>query len=383
MSSSILNNRKILQISNEPGPLRCFMQPMCQLLRDRGAAVELACVQTGANFKPLAETGFPLHAMKPGTWTNPGHWLGLAREVRRILQKGRFDIVVVHTPVMSWIVRFVARGCATPVVYFAHGLPFVGHHAWWRRLPLRTVERSCARYTTGLIVINAEDMDAARKYRLTRSGENVFMVPGVGVDADHWAQPLTEEESSEVNAIYDLRPDRPLVLYLGRLIASKRPFDLLALARRVGDRADFLMAGEGPLYGSLKREADRLGRHVQVREWTEHGHSLVRRSDLAFFPSVFREGLPVFVQESQAAGKPVVAYDVRGTCDIVVDGQTGRLARPCDVDAIVSLATDLLDDQTARERMGVAGQERIRREFSIERSLSAQLAALEAVIQST
>ena len=100
------------------------------------------------------------------------------------------------------------------------------------------------------------------------------------------------------------------------------------------------------------------------------------------FPSVFREGLPRLLLEAQAAGKPVVAYDVRGSCDAIDDQRTGLLVRAGDVGGFCNAALRLLGDEYMRRRMGAAGQQRVRKEFSLEASIAAQLRALAEVLKS-
>lgn len=91
----------------------------------------------------------------------------------------------------------------------------------------------------------------------------------------------------------------------------------------------------------------------------------MHRCTLAVFPSVYREGLPRFLLEAQAAGKPVVAYDVRGSRDAIENGRTGLLVPPADVDAFCQAAQRLLADEDLRRRLGEAGRRWVRGKFSL------------------
>lgn len=66
---------------------------------------------------------------------------------------------------------------------------------------------------------------------------------------------------------------------------------------------------------------------------------------------------PLVVLDGLAAGKPVVASDVNGTRDYIIDGVTGVLVPPGDVDALGSSLRRLLDDVSERDRIGLAGLE--------------------------
>jgi glycosyltransferase involved in cell wall biosynthesis len=81
-------------------------------------------------------------------------------------------------------------------------------------------------------------------------------------------------------------------------------------------------------------------------------------------PSLW-EGLPGSVLEAMAAGLPVVGTDVNGTREVVVDGETGLLVPPDDVDALTDALRTLFADASLRRAMGRRGRERAEREYSI------------------
>ena len=373
---------RVLHIANQPGPLRLFMLPACRAMHEAGARVELACMRAGANYQPLAKAGFPIHDLTPGRWSNLLTWRRTYRQVRALLQARRYDLMVAHTPAMSWIARLAARELVGASVYLAHGLPFAPRQSPLRYWLMRRAEEIVGQYTDAVMVMNEADAEACRKFQLTRQGGRWFKIPGVGIDAGAFSAALDEEARERLDAEWGLSPDRSVVLYLGRFIGTKRPGDILKLARLTGAAVDFVLAGEGPLWRQIKRRAAGVGPHVRVMGWTEQAAQLVRRCTLVVFPSVFREGLPRLLLEAQAAGKPVVAYNVRGSCDAIDNQRTGLLVRAGDVGGFCDAALQLLGDEDTRRRMGAAGRQRVAREFSLEASITAQLRALAEVMKS-
>ncbi|NLX98019.1 MAG: glycosyltransferase family 4 protein [Rhodopirellula sp.] len=301
------------------------------------------------------------------------------RHVRRLLKAGRYDLMVVHTPVISWIARYASRGLVGATMYVAHGLPFTPRQPWHVRTALRMIEQFAGRYTDAILVMNKIDENACKRYQLTRSGGFCMKIPGVGVNVDAYAQPLDDATRRQIDAEFALRPDKPLLLYLGRFIPDKRPGDILELARRLGDRADFLLAGEGPLWDQIAAEAQQIGPHVHVIGWTDKSADLVRRCTLALFPSVFREGLPRFLLEASAAGKPAIAYDVRGSSDVIQPDTTGMLLPPGDVDAFCRHSQALMDDAAEASRLGENAKNHVR-SFASRNSVSMQLDAIEKLL---
>jgi hypothetical protein len=89
--------------------------------------------------------------------------------VREVVARGRYDLVHVHTPVAAFVTRFALRrrtGRAPRVVYTAHGFRFHPGGRPWSNAAFLSLELLAARWTDYLVVMNAEDAAAARRWRL-------------------------------------------------------------------------------------------------------------------------------------------------------------------------------------------------------------------------
>lgn len=160
----------------------------------------------------------------------------------------------------------------------------------------------------------------------------------------------------------------PEVLYVGRLSPEKGLLELLEAASSL----NLVVAGDGPL---RDRVPDALGfvPHARLA-------ALYSRAAVAVFPSR-REGFGVACLEAMAHGVPVVASAVGGLLDLVVDGQTGVLVPPGDVQALRSALEQLLADPELRRQLGEAARERARSEFSWERTVGRTRSAYEAALR--
>jgi glycosyltransferase involved in cell wall biosynthesis len=92
-------------------------------------------------------------------------------------------------------------------------------------------------------------------------------------------------------------------------------------------------------------------------------------------PSWAGTGITGTVREAMALGKPVVATAVAGNPELVEDGVSGILVPPRDVPMLAAAVSRLLRDAELASRLAVAGQERVRQNFSTE----ARIARLEAL----
>ncbi|MFL5918619.1 MAG: glycosyltransferase family 4 protein [Gaiellaceae bacterium] len=143
----------------------------------------------------------------------------------------------------------------------------------------------------------------------------------------------------------------PEVLYAGRLSAEKGVLELVEAARGM----KLVVAGDGPL-------RDRV---AQARGFVPHDElqRLYRRAAVVACPSR-REGFGVACLEAMAHGRPVVATSVGGLRDLVVDGETGLVVPPRDAAALRTALQRLLAEPELRRRLGAAGRERARTQFS-------------------
>ena len=93
---------------------------------------------------------------------------------------------------------------------------------------------------------------------------------------------------------------------------------------------------------------------------------LLRAADLFVHPS-HQEGFSNAILEAMAAGLPVVACDVGGNPEAVVDGVTGRLVPPRDPTALANAMAEILADPGKGRSMGEAGRQRATEQFSLDR----------------
>jgi glycosyltransferase involved in cell wall biosynthesis len=168
-------------------------------------------------------------------------------------------------------------------------------------------------------------------------------------------------------------PSGPVLLEVGRLCDVKGQRDLIAAVPRLGrDDVTLLLVGEdietgGAYRRMLEREAFDLGVGDRVRFLGRRDDvpALLAAADALVLPSSI-EGLPLVVLEAMAAQRPVVATAVGGTPEAVVDGETGLLVPPGDVDALARAVDSLLADPERARRLGEAGARRVRERFDAD-----------------
>jgi glycosyltransferase involved in cell wall biosynthesis len=129
--------------------------------------------------------------------------------------------------------------------------------------------------------------------------------------------------------------------------------------------AHLLVVGTGNLERELKQQAIREGIDAAVNfaGYRSDIPQILSAADLFVLPSL-AEGLPLAALEAMAACLPVVATDVGGTAEAVVDGETGLLVPPANPHRLAAAILSLVSDRERRVQMGSAGRARVEQRFS-------------------
>lgn len=318
------------------------------------------------SLEKLASSG----GMLPLLRSNPAWWLlvpllvlGLYRATRRLIRNGDFACVHCHWLVPQGIVQAFISGQAgtPPFVITCHGSDVFGlNHPVALKL-----KRFALRRASAVTVVS----NAVRTFLLDKVGEAVnqenIYIASMGVDLDRFDPGLRNENWPEGCGL-----TRPVILFVGRLVAAKGVTHLLqALAMEPlrSTAASLAIAGDGPLRGDLAAEAERLGIAHRVSFLGALDHSrlpeVYASADIFCVPSVelegqSREGLPTVLCEAAGSGLAAVASRVGGISEVVHDGETGLLVSAGDSEALSRALSQLAGDTARRAKMGQVAREK-------------------------
>ncbi|MDX2004781.1 MAG: glycosyltransferase family 4 protein [Meiothermus sp.] len=304
-------------------------------------------------------------------WTrNPldpqNHFFRAIEQVRRLVQRERYDIVHVHTPTPAFIVRYALRNLnplvRPKVIYTAHGFHFHPKGKWLKNLVFRALERTAGSWTDHLVVMNEEDYAAANRHRIVKP-ENLWYMPGIGVDLHRYTPDLLGGEAAvaRVRAELGLSPDQPTFLMAAEFIPRKRHKDaVLAFAALKHPRARLLLAGQGKLLEPIKKLVQQMGlaERVHFLGWRQDIPALIQAASATLLTSE-QEGLPRAIMESLCMGVPVIGTDIRGAHELIREG-CGWLVEVGDVRAIAEAMEWVIAHPNMAKAMGQRGRERMK-----------------------
>ena len=352
---------KICQVAAVDFTLYHFIAPLCRALTEAGHEV-VAVSDDGPLIAPLRAKGLRVETVPFSRRLGANHLIAYRRLVA-LFRAENFDMVHAHTPVAAFIARFAARAAGVPrIVYTAHGFYF---HERMAPLPKATVivlEWLAGRVTDVLLTQAEEDAAVARRLRLCRGG--VIAAIGNGVDPARFAPAADGETRRRLRAALATPANAVVVMIVARLVAEKGYSTLLRAMRDLD--AHLWVVGErlpsdhaGSIDAALAAATTALGPRLRLLGRRADVADLLRAADVFTLPSR-REGMPRSIIEAMMTGLPVVASDIRGSREEVVDGQTGYLVPVDDAPALARALARLIADADLRHRMGAAGLKRAR-----------------------
>lgn len=357
----------ILFVANVDSHIWAFHMPFMAMLRNMGYVVEVAAAPAGCADRIRAE-GYEVHGIPFSRNPLSVQNIIAYRSLRRIVRERHYAMVHVHTPVGGFLGRLAARRNSVPhIIYTAHGFHFHSHGKWWSNSVYYTLEWLAACWTDTLITINKEDFAVASR-DFARGRTQVVYVPGVGTDCSQFVPGASGQRERE-RAMLGLREDAVVIAWVAEFIERKRPDDAVMAIRGSGleNRAQLVMLGKGPLLDNIRMvvQQDGMQDSVACRGCVANVSEYLAVSDV-FLSTASQEGLPRNVMEAMAAALPVVAYDIRGCNDLVVDGETGFLVPFGDANSLADRLMWLAQHPDERHTMGVAGRKRIKDGFSLD-----------------
>lgn len=323
------------------------MSGVLHVVRDtdrRGAQVfayEL-CVALGSDSRLVAlergddPKGLPIPVLGPRS-LHPRTLLALRQAARSA------HVVVAHGSRTAPACAVALARLRTPLIYRSIGNIEDWASAWLRRARVRAYLR---RASVVVALWPAAADTIVRELRVP--ARRVRVIPNA-VDPSRWRQ----SDRAAARWRLSIDEDVPVVAYVGALSEEKQ----VHLAAEAVAGGVLLVVGDGP-------ERERIARLAPRAIFTgriDNPAEALAAADVVVLPSR-TEGLPAVAIEAGMMGLPVVASDVGGLREIVVDGQTGMLVPPGDVAA---LRDALHVAVSRREELGSAARERCHARFSI------------------
>jgi len=346
---------KILEITNVDFSLRHFLLPLMRAIRARGHEVMGACAE-GPLLAEVRDEGFRIVAVPFERRLSPLAHLRAFRSLVAMMRAEKPDLVHAHMPISAFLARLAAKIAGVPrVAYTCHGFLFNQTGPWPRKVIGYLMEFVAAPFTDLFFTVSAEEAADARRLWITSRA-----IP-LGNGRDPALFRPDPARRARVRQALGAAPDRVAIVAVSRLVLQKG-YRELAAAMRTLPEAELWVVGER--LASDRGEdmvahlsAAGLGDRLRLLGYRRDVQDVLAAADIFTLPSYF-EGLPMSVIEAMLSGLPVVATNVQGPREQVVEGVTGFLVPPKTVAPLAEALGRLARDAALRARMGLAGRAR-------------------------
>lgn len=346
-----------LVLSLSPGGTERLVIEICRHLADRIDSSVCCLDEPGAWAAELAPLDIPVVSLS----RQPGFHPGLALELARVIKARQIDVVHCHhySPFVYGLLATVLHP-RVRLVFTEHGR--LANTGTSRKRQI--VNPMLAWWPARLCAVSAD----LRRHMISEGfpGRRLEVVYN-GIAAGERPRPAQRQAAREA---LGLAPGALVVGSVGRLDPVKNlPALLRAHARLLAEHpeARLVIVGDGPDREALHAEA----RDLNIADTVVFtGYRADVRAVLPAFDvyanSSRYEGVSLTILEAMAAGLPVVATDVGGNPEVVIDHETGRLVAG-HASALAGALVELANHPKRRHAMGDAGRWRVKRHFSLDR----------------
>ena len=301
------------------------------------------------------------------------------RHLRRLLQQLGPSTLLSYQIKVAALACIAARGvpgCRRFVLFPGLGVlvdagAFAGIGGVVRRLAVAVFRRAFSGID-GVLVQNPDDHATLLGLRIIHPSTRYEIVNGSGVSlAEFCAEPRLEV------------PVR--FLMAGRLLATKGFREFVAAARQL--REERSAEVEFQIAGGLDHHPSAIS-GGELEAWTSDGHitylgevtdirPYLHEASVFVLPSYYGEGTPRVILEAMAMSRPVITADSRGCREAVVEGETGRVVPPRDVEALAAAMDFYVGNHAAIASHGVAGRALAVDKYDVETVVQSMVRFLE------
>ena len=349
--------KKVLFTATVDSHILQFHLPFLKLFKEKGYEVHVAT--NGDEEIPYCDVKHKvIFERSPFKLNN----LKAIKQLKKICEKEKFDIIHTHTPMGATVTRLAARSSRkkhhTRVIYTAHGLHFFKGAPLKNWLIFYPVEKYLSKYTDTLILINQEDYDLCK--RKFKKCKDIQYVPGVGIDEEKFNFEMTKKEKLELRKSLGLKEKDFVMIYPAELNKNKNQGMIInaieELSKKYKDIKVILPGVDSynGYYQQLVKEKG-LEEYVKFLGYRKDIPKLLKISNIALATS-YREGLPLNVMEAMYEGLPIIATNCRGQRDLVKNDVNGYLCNLNDFHFFSSLIEKIYLSKEINCRFGAASK---------------------------
>jgi phosphatidyl-myo-inositol alpha-mannosyltransferase len=276
--------------------------------------------------------------------------LNLRNQVKKVLEREKFDIVHLHEPLAPTFGPTVLSASRTVNIGTFHAAESKPSYRWTKAILMKGMYKRWFKKLNGRIAVSPPARDFINKHF-----PSTFTIIPNGIDLGHFRpdlEPMPQFMDGKFN-----------ILFVGRL-EKRKGFEYLLKAYRLFKpdlpNCRLIVVGPGTrLRKTFEKDIRKLGiedvvfaGNVPYRDLPRY----YRTADVFCAPATGRESFGIILLEAMATGRPVVASEISGYASVMTQEKEGILVPPKQEVPLAQAITRLLKDEALRSAMGLAGR---------------------------
>lgn len=352
-----MKKMKILQvitIGHELYGAQKHVLDLCVLLKKNGHEVMVATGTAGTLTDLLDEESIPFKIFTSLVHPiNPGKDVKFVKDLISFLKTYQPDLVASHSSKAGLLSRIACRRAKMPNTFTSHGWSFEGGIPFVKRMVFLTAERAAGRISDGIITVAEAGREYGLQKKVAKAAKIVTIHNGVEDIAGQYEK---------------VKNDRFTITMVAGLRPQKDHFTLIEALGKVKHLDwEVFFLGDGPLMEVLseKTTALDLTDRIHFKGAVSNVGDYLCRSHLLTLITNW-EGFPISILEGLSFGLPILATDVAGVKEQVIDDYNGITVPPKDIDAVANALELMMKSPEKLAEMGRNSRELFEQRFTRE-----------------
>lgn len=379
---------KIVQVSALDTTMNGLLRELNTTIRNNGHKLICVC-SNGPKVDHLKREGFDVRPINIDRKISPLNNIKSIIKMYKLFRSEKPDIVHVHTPVASILGRIAAKMAGVPnIVYTAHGFYFHENMSKSKYKLFHTIEKVCARLCTDYIFTQSqEDGELAIKDKFLPRNNITTIGNGVDVFGKFNPRKITEDNLLRLRNELRVNKNDVVVTFIGRLVKEKGILDLLNAFNNLEKSNIKLLVVGSTAISERDQETKKLLEKYNKENVVFTGYRtdvqvLLGITDIFCLPS-YREGMPRSIIEAMSMECAVIATNIRGSREEVVEGETGFLIPLKSPEKIKNKIIELANDSVLLGKMKYKGRERACKLYNEKEVVKIQMKKFEEMTEDT
>jgi len=364
---------RVCKVTTVDSSIKFLLLGQIKNLQKDGYEISAVC-SPGKWIKEIESQGIKVKTIKMKRKISPFSDIIALFRLIIFFRKEKFDIIHTHTPKASFLAQLGAKIAGAPIIINTiHGLYFQDSDCWLKRKFFILMEKAQAFCSDLIFSVNREDIGTMIGEKICSPDLIKYSGDGINIarfNPEIFSSEFIENKKKELG----INPSKKVVGIVARLVEEKGYLDLFeAFKAVIGKFPEALLLIVGPIEPEKK---DAISQDIVKGYGIENNVLFLgERADVAeiyplmdvFILPSHREGIGLSILEASAMNKPVVATNIRGCREAVDNGKTGILAPVNSPEKLAEAIIYLLENPEVAKEMGIAGREKIQKEFDERR----------------